>query len=75
MGAFMGMAGLNGMLRRSLYVDGGFSGYMTLAALSGGLLLAGFLAFFANVVMSIGLRGVVGIFTPATVQARIAEQG
>jgi cytochrome c oxidase subunit 1 len=65
MGAFMGMAGLHGMLRRTMYFNGEFSGYMILAALSGSLLLLGFLAFFINIVMSVGLRGVVGIFLPA----------
>jgi len=62
MGAFMGMAGLQGMLRRSLYVEGEFRVYMILAAASGTLLLLAFLAFFANIVMSVGLRGVAGIF-------------
>jgi cytochrome c oxidase subunit 1 len=65
MGAFMGMAGLQGMLRRALYVNGEFNVYMILAALAGSLLLAGFLAFFYNIVMSLGLKGVLGIFTPA----------
>jgi cytochrome c oxidase subunit 1 len=68
MGAFMGMAGLQGMLRRTLYTNGEFSGLMILAALSGSLLLFGFLAFFYNIVMSIGLKGVVGIFTPSRVK-------
>jgi cytochrome c oxidase subunit 1 len=72
MGAFMGMAGLNGMLRRALYVNGEFNLYMILAALSGCLLLAGFLAFFANIVMSVGLRGVLGIFAPAKVETKKA---
>jgi cytochrome c oxidase subunit 1 len=64
MGAFMGMAGLKGMLRRSLYVNGEFDIYMILAGLAGSLLLIGFLAFFFNIVMSVGLKGVIGIFTP-----------
>jgi cytochrome c oxidase subunit I len=62
MGAFMGMAGLHGMLRRSLYVNGEFNLYMILAAICGALLLFGFLAFFYNIVMSVGLNGVLGIF-------------
>jgi cytochrome c oxidase subunit 1 len=62
MGAFMGMAGLNGMLRRTLYLEGEFSVYMILAALSGSLLLVAFLVFFYNIVMSVGLKGVIGIF-------------
>lgn len=65
MGAFMGMAGLKGMLRRTLYFDGEFSLYMILAALSGSLLLFSFIAFFFNIVMSVGLKGVIGIFMPA----------
>ena len=65
MGAFMGMAGLNGMLRRTIYYEGEFNTYMILAALSGSLLLLAFIAFFYNIVMSIGLKGVLGIFSPS----------
>ena len=65
MGAFMGMAGLKGMLRRTIYFNGEFNLYMILAALSGTLLMLAFLAFFYNIVMSIGLKGVIGIFIPA----------
>jgi cytochrome c oxidase subunit 1 len=68
MGAFMGMAGLNGMLRRTLYVNGEFTPYMILAALSGALLLLAFLAFFFNVVMTVGVKGVVGIFRPSRLE-------
>jgi cytochrome c oxidase subunit 1 len=68
MGAFMGMAGLNGMLRRSLYVNGEFNLYMILAAVSGTLILIGFISFFYNIVMSVGLKGVLGIFTPAKIK-------
>jgi len=70
MGAFMGMAGLNGMLRRSLYINGEFSIFMILAALSGTLLLTGFLVFFFNIVMSVGLKGVLGIFTPSKIKTK-----
>jgi cytochrome c oxidase subunit 1 len=65
MGAFMGMAGLQGMLRRSLYIEGEFNIYMILAGICGALLLIAFLAFFINIVMSVGLQGVVGIFKPS----------
>jgi cytochrome c oxidase subunit 1 len=68
MGAFMGMAGLNGMLRRSLYINGEFNSYMILAAICGTLMLIGFLCFFFNIVMSVGLKGVIGIFTPAKIK-------
>ena len=65
MGAFMGMAGLKGMLRRTIYFNGEFDLYMILAGICGGLLLLAFLAFFFNIVMSLGLNGVIGIFTPS----------
>ena len=68
MGAFMGMAGLQGMLRRSLYIDGEFNTYMVLAGLSGALLLIAFLAFFLNIVMSLGINGVIGVFMPAKIK-------
>ncbi|MCP4310567.1 MAG: cbb3-type cytochrome c oxidase subunit I [Bacteroidetes bacterium] len=64
MGAFMGMAGLKGMLRRTLYFEGEFDLYMILALVCGALLLVAFLAFFINIVMSVGIRGVIGIFSP-----------
>lgn len=70
MGAFMGMAGLNGMLRRHIYYNGEFDVYMILAALAGSLLLIGFLCFFFNIVMSIGIKGVLGIFTKSKLGTR-----
>jgi len=70
MGAFMGMAGLKGMLRRSLYVEGEFNTYMVLAALCGTLLLIGFLAFFYNIVMSVGIKGAINIFLPAKIKGK-----
>ena len=39
---------------------------MILAALCGLLLLVGFLSFFVNIVMSVGLKGVLGIFAKST---------
>jgi len=65
MGAFMGMAGLRGMLRRTIYYEGEYQIFMILAALAGSLLLLGFLAFFFNIVMSVGIKGVIGIFSPS----------
>jgi cytochrome c oxidase subunit 1 len=62
MGAFMGMAGLHGMLRRTLYINGEFMPYMVLAAISGALLLIAFLAFLYNVIMTVGINGLLGIF-------------
>jgi len=70
MGAFMGMAGLHGMLRRTIYYEGEFNLYMILAALSGALMFVAFLAFFYNIVMSLGLTGVLQIFTPSKLDAK-----
>ena len=64
MGAFMGMAGLKGMLRRTLYFNGEYDLYMILALICGVLLFVGFLAFFINIVMTVGVKGVIGIFSP-----------
>jgi cytochrome c oxidase subunit I len=63
MGAFMGMAGLEGMLRRTIYLNGEYTWYMLMAGICGALLLLAFLAFFINIVLSVGLNGVIGIFT------------
>ncbi|HOW31628.1 MAG TPA: hypothetical protein PLP88_08675, partial [Bacteroidales bacterium] len=57
--------GLKGMLRRTVYHNGEFDLYMILAALAGSLLLLSFLAFFYNIVMTVGLNGVLGIFSPS----------
>ena len=65
MGAFMGMAGLDGMLRRHLYVNGEFNTFMVLAAICGAMLLIAWLLFLINVVMSVGVKGLIGIFLPA----------
>jgi len=62
MGAFMGMAGLQGMLRRTIYTEGEFTTYMVLAAISGAFILIGFTVFMVNVVMSFGVKGLLGVF-------------
>ena len=41
---------------------------MVLAAIAGSLLLIGFLAFFLNIVMSVGIKGAIDIFLPAKVK-------
>jgi len=65
MGAFAGMAGLNGMLRRHLYVHGEFNTYMVLAAICGSMVLISWAIFLYNIVMSVGIKGLIGIFLPA----------
>ena len=66
MGAFMGMAGLHGMLRRTLYYGGEFETYMWLAGISGAMLGFALLFFLINIVMTVGLKGAIGIFKKST---------
>ena len=70
MGAFMGMAGMDGMLRRTLYINAEYETYMILAGLCGALLLAAWFAFLFNVIMSIGIRGLIGIFLPSKLKTK-----
>ena len=65
MGAFVGMAGLDGMLRRHMYVNGEFSTWMILGAIFGSMVLIAWFLFLFNIVMSVGLKGLIGIFMPA----------
>ena len=64
MGSFMGMAGIDGMLRRAVYVDGEYNTYMILAGLCGAMLLLAFALFLFNVVMTFGVKGLIGIYSP-----------
>ena len=65
MGAFGGMAGLDGMLRRHLYVNGEFNTLMILAAICGTMVLVAWLIFLLNIVLSVGIKGLIGIFLPS----------
>ncbi len=70
MGAFMGMAGIDGMLRRTFYLDGEYQGYMILAGLSGALIFIAFLLFLFNIIMSVGVKGLLGIYMPAKLDTK-----
>ncbi|WP_368028763.1 cbb3-type cytochrome c oxidase subunit I [Arcobacter sp. s6] len=65
MGAFMGMAGLDGMLRRHMYFNGEFNLMMILAGICGAMLLLAWIIFLFNIIMSIGIKGLIGIFLPS----------
>ncbi len=65
MGSVLGFAGLEGALRRHLYVHGEFGPYMILGAIFGAMIFIAWAIFLYNIVMSIGLKGLVGIFMPA----------
>ena len=75
MGAFMGMAGLQGMLRRTIYYEGEFQPYMVMAAISGALLLIALLVFLYNIVMTLGLQGAVGLFRKSALPASVLVPG
>ena len=65
MGAFMGMAGLDGMLRRHMYFNAEFDLMMILAGICGAMVLLAWIIFLFNIIMSIGLKGLIGIFLPS----------
>ena len=65
MGAVVGMAGIDGMLRRHLYVHGEFNTLMILGAIFGSMVLLAWVLFLLNIVMSVGIKGLIGIFMPA----------
>lgn len=70
MGAFMGMAGLKGMLRRTIYYEGEYNIFMILAGICGAMLLIAFFLFLYNVIMTLGVKGLIGIFMPAKLKTK-----
>ncbi len=65
MGSVLGYAGLQGALRRHLYVNGEFEPYMILGAIFGSMVFIAWAIFLYNIIMSVGIRGLIGIFLPA----------
>ncbi len=70
MGAFMGMAGMDGMLRRAIYTNGEYNTYMILAGICGMMIMVAFVIFLYNIIMSIGIKGLIGIYKPAVIDTR-----
>ena len=70
MSAFMGLAAMDGLLRRTLYVDGEYTTYMVLGFLGGALVLVAWVAFLVNVVMSIGVKGLIGVYMPSKLDTK-----
>jgi len=60
----MGMAGSEGMLRRTIYMNSEFSIYTLIAVISGVVLSFGLVAFLINLVNTLGLRSVLSLFIP-----------
>ena len=63
MSVCMGFAGLDGMLRRTLYIgDATYLPQMYLAAFFGTILVIGYLAMMYNLINTIGLRSLISLF-------------
>ncbi|MBK3332862.1 cbb3-type cytochrome c oxidase subunit I [Persephonella atlantica] len=71
MGAFMGMAGIDGMLRRHVYTEGEFMLYMIPAGICGAMLLAAWVIFMFNIIATIGIKGLIGIFKPSKIDKEV----
>lgn len=65
MSFFLGMSAMDGALRRYIYVDGEYNFFMIMGALCGVLIMVAWLAFLLNVIMSFGVKGLLGIYTPS----------
>ena len=75
MGLSMGLAGASGMLRRTLYPEGlgPFEPYMVAAFLGAVMMAAGFAIFLLNVLRTVGLRSLIGIFMPQKIKGEVAK--
>jgi cytochrome c oxidase subunit 1 len=60
----MGLAGIQGMLRRTIYTNGLYRPHMAVALVGGVLLIVGLVAFVANLVVTLGVRNVIELFLP-----------
>ena len=66
----MGFAGTQGMLRRTLYTTDLYQPAMAVAAAGALLMAVGYVAFLANIVLTLGWRNVVGLVVPERWSAR-----
>lgn len=66
----MGLAGEQGMLRRTIYKGSLYEPYMAMALVGAGLLTVGFLAFLVNLLISLGWRNILGLVVPEAWLAR-----
>ena len=65
MAYFMGMAGSQGMLRRTLYEAGNqYEPFMLIAIIGSVLMTVGFLAFLINVLATLGWKNIVSLVVP-----------
>lgn len=75
MSVAMGFAGMDGMLRRTIYPgDATFQPHMIAAAFFGSLIVLAYLAMMYNIVSSIGMRSLAGIFVKLPAKRLKEEQ-
>jgi cytochrome c oxidase subunit 1 len=61
----MGMAGSQGMLRRTLYGAGHiYQPYVVIAIIAGTIIAIAFAVFLFNLIATVGLKNVIGLFVP-----------
>ncbi len=70
MSFFMGMSAMGGALRRYIYIDGEFNIFMIMAAICGFMMLVAWLLYLYNVIMSFGVKGLLGIYTPSKIDTK-----
>jgi cytochrome c oxidase subunit 1 len=74
MSVAMGFAGMDGMLRRTIYPgDATFKTEMIVAAFFGSLMILAYLAMMYNIINSIGIRGLIEIFIKLPAPKRKTE--
>jgi cytochrome c oxidase subunit 1 len=69
----MGMAGSQGMLRRTIYEGSEFEPYVVVALVGGVLMGMGLVLFLVNVIGTLGLGEVIGLFIPDRWRRRQAK--
>jgi heme/copper-type cytochrome/quinol oxidase subunit 1 len=64
MGLSMGLAGVVGMLRRMLYINGlgPFQPYMNAALVGAVILASGYAVFLVNIIRTVGFKTILSIF-------------
>ncbi len=60
----MGDAGLNGMLRRTIYPNGEFAIHMNIALLGGICIAIGFVCLLINLILTVGIKNIIKIILP-----------
>jgi len=70
MSFFMGMSAMGGALRRYIYVDGEFNIFMIMAAVCGAMMMLAWLIYLYNIIMSFGIKGLLGIFTSSKLDTK-----